>query len=124
MKNCDSASNRIVPEIEHLLPDSIKDFGSHTVAVTHIDSLTAIGSAKDQESEEESQENESAAPLVLKPEEQKSLNKSLSKSVGKTKAAKQKKQMQGMKNKKHSKFDKKRCKSKRAKHHHPQKVTK
>ena len=40
MRNADSASHRIVPEIEHLLtafPTDVHDIGSHTVSVTHLD---------------------------------------------------------------------------------------
>lgn len=33
----ESKANQIVPEIEHLLPDEVFDFGSHTVAVTTLD---------------------------------------------------------------------------------------
>ena len=32
-----STSNRIIPEIEHLLPDKVRDFGSHTVSFTVVD---------------------------------------------------------------------------------------
>ena len=41
-KATDSLANRIVPEIEHLLPDEVLDFGSHTVAVTTLDGLSLI----------------------------------------------------------------------------------
>jgi hypothetical protein len=37
-----SSSNKIVPEIEHLLPTDVHDLGSHTVSVTHIDDLSSI----------------------------------------------------------------------------------
>ena len=40
MKNADSASHRVVPEIEHLLtafPTDVHDLGSHTISVTHLD---------------------------------------------------------------------------------------
>ena len=37
-----SSSNKIVPEIEHLLPTAVHDLGSHTVSVTHIDDLAGL----------------------------------------------------------------------------------
>jgi hypothetical protein len=37
-----SSSNKIVPEIEHLLPTAVHDLGSHTVSVTHIDDLVGL----------------------------------------------------------------------------------
>ena len=41
MSEIQSASHRVVPEIEHLLENAIStnthDLGSHTVSVTHLD---------------------------------------------------------------------------------------
>ena len=47
MKEIQSASHRVVPEIEHLLKSSVStnitDLGSHTVSVTHLDLDQKVG---------------------------------------------------------------------------------
>jgi len=37
-----SSSNKIVPEIEHLLPTSTHETESHTISVTHIENLASL----------------------------------------------------------------------------------
>ena len=46
-----SSSNRIVPEIEHLLPTKVEDIGTHTVSITHINSLDGLTSGPQNNSE-------------------------------------------------------------------------
>ncbi len=57
-----SSSHRVVPEIEHLLPQvekeeeekgEVRDFGSHTVSVTHLGSLAIVGKEAGEENEAE-----------------------------------------------------------------------
>merc|ERR1711935_1085902 len=59
VKEIQSASHRVVPEIEHLLKSAlstnIHDLGSHTVSVTHLD----LDQKKDQSESEESEAPES-----------------------------------------------------------------
>ena len=47
MKEIQSASHRVVPEIEHLLKNAVStnihDLGSHTVSVTHLDLDQKVG---------------------------------------------------------------------------------
>merc|ERR1712008_13228 len=58
VKEIQSASHRVVPEIEHLLKSAlstnIHDLGSHTVSVTHLD----LDQKKDQSESEESEESD------------------------------------------------------------------
>merc|ERR1712168_1385644 len=80
-----SASHRVVPEIEHLLDNTIStnihDLGSHTVSVTHLD-LDKKRSKSDDESENSDASSEKEKPKMvkpLKPIDQKALKKTLSK---------------------------------------------
>merc|ERR1712008_653167 len=94
VKEIQSASHRVVPEIEHLLKSAlstnIHDLGSHTVSVTHLD----LDQKKDQSESEESEESEapesgeekSKPKKPLKPFDKKTLKKTLSKTNNKLQA--------------------------------------
>ena len=45
-------SKRVIDDIERYLPSEIQDFGTHTVAVTHIDSLSGVRNGEEDEDDE------------------------------------------------------------------------
>lgn len=107
----DSASHRVVPEIQHLLeqthPTDVHTVGSHTVSVTHLE-LDKVNETPD---------------MGLTSKQKKLVSKQVTKSINKLKtptaAASTTKTK---KTKRTAKFQKKTAKSKRTKHHNPKKV--
>ena len=45
-------SKRMIDDIERYLPSEIQDFGTHTVAVTHIDSLAGVRNGEEEDDDE------------------------------------------------------------------------
>jgi len=120
VKEIQSASHRVVPEIEHLLKSAlstnIHDLGSHTVSVTHLDLDQKKDQSESEESEEseapESDEEKSKPKKPLKPFDKKTLKKTLSKTNNKLQAFNK-----GSKG--GNKYNRKTMKSKRSKHFNP-----
>jgi len=120
VKEIQSASHRVVPEIEHLLKSAlstnIHDLGSHTVSVTHLDLDQKKDQSESEESEEsdapESEEEKSKPKKPLKPFDKKTLKKTLSKTNNKLQAFNK-----GSKG--GNKYNRKTMKSKRSKHFNP-----
>merc|ERR1712150_340163 len=126
-----SGSNQIVPEVEHILqqshPTDVHDLGTHTVSVTHLD-FSKPQTSKEDESESEEDDDNSGnekEPVVKTTKEfSKNMMRNISKSISELQTLKQKSKSSVAKVKKASKFQKKTAKSKRERHHHPQKQTK
>merc|ERR1711934_947022 len=119
MNEIQSASHRVVPEIEHLLKSAVStnihDLGSHTVSVTHLDldqKREESQSEESEESEAESEEEKPKSKKPLKPFDKKTLKKTLSRTNNKLQAFNK-----GSKG--GNKYNRKTMKSKRSKHFNP-----
>lgn len=139
-----SLSSRILPEIQHLLPSEVQDYGSHVVAVTHLSGddnqvLGGEGRQRPESSVGTDEESETAATWATPcgPSKTKAdlrrMNRSALKKISKSKAFKNSKTMPSSSfsssaskkaKKVAAKFDKKTAKSKRSKHHNPKKIVK
>merc|ERR1712226_135315 len=100
------------------------DLGTHTVSVTHLD-FSKPQTSKEDESESEEDDDNSGnekEPVVKTTKKfSKNMMRNTSKSISELQTLKQKSKSSVAKVKKASKFQKKTAKSKRERHHHPQK---
>jgi hypothetical protein len=111
----DSASHRVVPEIEHLLeqsfPTDVHDMGSHMVSVTHLELETKVpltlDTGDDQEAEESEEEEESGGPRSSGIVDKKKLKKAITKSLNEIQSRKPKSLQSTSKSKKAAKYSKK-----------------
>merc|ERR1711935_370284 len=96
VKEIQSSSHRVVPEIEHLLDNAVStnihDLGSHTVSVTHLDLDKKRDKSDESENSDDSSEKEEEKPKNVKPYhkpiDQKTLKKTLAKTNNKLQAFK------------------------------------
>jgi len=127
-------NHSVLPDIEHLLPSVVNETKTHTVSVTHIDSLASINSSRGQSDEKDDAGDGDGSCVTAEQEEKKSntvvntkksmskANKVYTKTLNRSKAFKACQKQQ--KSKKSSKLkSKKTAKSKRTKHHNPKKNT-
>jgi len=128
----------VLKDIADLVPSSVQDTGTHTISVTHIDSLSKLNSDQtDPQSDEEEnsggegepKENEKPPKPVISKKSLKEANKVFLKNLHSSKAYKnsQKQSKKGSgaasaKDKTSKLKGKKTAKTKRMRHHHPKKI--
>ncbi|TRY79622.1 hypothetical protein TCAL_09036 [Tigriopus californicus] len=117
-------NKKVKDDIQRFLPSEVTDFGTHTVSVTHVDSLVDVRENKISAQGEDQEESEEPGDVhqVKTKKEKKAIGRMFLKQVQESKAFKAAQRQQSKKESKANKFSRKKFgNSKRERHYHPKK---